>query len=462
MNAQTAVGRNLIAVLSIFALLLAYLVTMAGPAQALDEADATVGQSVGFSGDDDVVVPGVTSELAGDSSWEVWVKPEDFDQRRVLLGKAYAGEGVLTLELSGKVYFYQGSAGGQGDPYQALVAATPLTVGEWNHVVVTREGSTVSLFLDGELDRRMTMAVQPSASTLPLRIGGGYLPSLVGDVDEVAVYDRALSADEVSAHFASMAEGDQAGYGELVGGGEPLGFWRLDENAGTVAVDETGTFAGQYRGTPAYAQTGATATLPPEPEVTVGQSVGFSGDDDVVVPGVTSELAGDSSWEVWVKPEDFDQRRVLLGKAYAGEGVLTLELSGKVYFYQGSAGGQGDPYQALVAATPLTVGEWNHVVVTREGSTVSLFLDGELDRRMTMAVQPSASTLPLRIGGGYLPSLVGDVDEVAVYDRALSADEVSAHFASMAEGDQAGYGELVGGGEPLGFWRLDENAGTVA
>ncbi|MFK5585125.1 OmpL47-type beta-barrel domain-containing protein [Serinicoccus sp. LYQ131] len=82
-----------------------------------------------------------------------------------------------------------------------------------------------------------------------------------------------------------MAEGDQAGYGELVGGGEPLGFWRLDENAGTVALDETGTFAGQYRGTPTYSQTGATATATVDPDETAPEApVGVSataGDGEV-------------------------------------------------------------------------------------------------------------------------------------------------------------------------------------
>ncbi|WP_298749719.1 LamG domain-containing protein, partial [uncultured Serinicoccus sp.] len=292
MNVQAAFGRHLVAVLSVFALLLAYLVTTALPTQAVEdpepgEPEVTLGQSVGFSGDDDVVVPGVSSELVGDSTWELWVKPANFDRRRVLMGTAYSAEGVLTLEASGQVKFYQGSEGGNATPYSVMQSNSSLQVGEWNHVVVTRAGSTAWMFLDGRLDARRTMTVQPSASSFPLRIGDGYLTGVVADVDEVAVYDRALSAADVAAHYDLIAGGDHAGYGAKVSGDGPVGHWRLDENEGAVAVDETGEFEGQYRGTPDHGQPGATVSVPGEPEVTLGQSVGFSGDDDVVVPGVS-------------------------------------------------------------------------------------------------------------------------------------------------------------------------------
>ncbi|WP_345617530.1 LamG domain-containing protein, partial [Serinicoccus chungangensis] len=172
-----------------------------------------------------------------------------------------------------------------------------------------------------------------------------------------------------------------------------------------------------------------------------------------------SELAGDSTWEVWVKPEDFDQRRVLLGKAYGGEGVLTLETTGRVYFFQGSAGANRAPFDVVRSNGTLRAGEWNHVVVTRSGSTVWMFLDGQLAGRKAMTEAPAASTLPLRIGGGYLGSAVGEVDEVAVYDRALSSADVAAHFAEIADGDHEGYGSLVAGDGARGHWRMDENEG---
>ena len=119
----------------------------------------------------------------------------------------------------------------------------------------------------------VTQAV--SDSSLPLTIGSGYAGGYVGGIDEVAVYSRALSAGEVLEHFEAV--GDQAAYGLLVAGDGPVSYWRLDEAAGPVAVDEMAANYGTFKGTPVYGQPGAVAP-PPAP---VGLSVGFDGDDSV-------------------------------------------------------------------------------------------------------------------------------------------------------------------------------------
>ena len=46
----------------------------------------------------------------------------------------------------------------------------------------------------------------------------------------------------------------------------PVSYWRLDEEAGLVAVDETATNPGVYSGTPSYGQNGASVLVPPPPK----------------------------------------------------------------------------------------------------------------------------------------------------------------------------------------------------
>ena len=53
-----------------------------------------------------------------------------------------------------------------------------------------------------------TASVAASVSSLPLLIGDGYTSGYVGGIDEVAVYDRALSPGEVGEHFAEIVAGD--------------------------------------------------------------------------------------------------------------------------------------------------------------------------------------------------------------------------------------------------------------
>ena len=334
-----------------------------------------------------------------------------------------------------------------------------LVLGEWNHVVVTRQGSTVRWYLNGVLDRTLSSSVSASVSSLPLVIGSGYAGGYAGDIDEVAVYDHALSGSAVQAHYNAVVAGDQTAYGSAVLGDSPVSYWRLDEDSGSVALDETGANPGAYQGTPSYGQPGADLT----PSTSLGSSVGFSGDDAVVVADDASlELTGDLSFELWLKPSDFSQRENPLGKAYSGEGMITQEVGGRLQFFYGSGGGNTSGYQGFWSLGSLVLGEWNHVVVTRQGSTVRWYLNGVLDRTLSSSVSASVSSLPLVIGSGYAGGYAGDIDEVAVYDHALSGSAVQAHYNAVVAGDQTAYGSAVLGDSPVSYWRLDEDSGSVA
>ena len=79
----------------------------------------------------------------------------------------------------------------------------------WNHVAVTREGNTFKLHWNGSAVDRASLATDLSVST-PLLIGRrsdarGYF--LKGLVDEVGIYDRALTDDEIKAIYDSGSAG---------------------------------------------------------------------------------------------------------------------------------------------------------------------------------------------------------------------------------------------------------------
>jgi hypothetical protein len=81
-------------------------------------------------------------------------------------------------------------------------ASTPLTEGVWRHLAAVWDGSEMRLYLDGALVGMQAWEGQYTAvNTTPLfKIGyAGYgVGSLTFDVDEVAVYQRVLSADEIN------------------------------------------------------------------------------------------------------------------------------------------------------------------------------------------------------------------------------------------------------------------------
>jgi hypothetical protein len=84
-----------------------------------------------------------------------------------------------------------------------------LETNRWYHVAVTLKDSYATLYLDGERAAGASMIVNTPADTV-FYMGG--IPGegskyLDGSLDEVSVYDRALSAEEISALYAAGAGG---------------------------------------------------------------------------------------------------------------------------------------------------------------------------------------------------------------------------------------------------------------
>lgn len=82
--------------------------------------------------------------------------------------------------------------------------------GQLTHVAGTFDGTTLRLFIDGSKENeKLVAATQIPSPSLPLRVGGASIPEarFKGLIDEVAVYSRALSPNEVKAIHQAGANG---------------------------------------------------------------------------------------------------------------------------------------------------------------------------------------------------------------------------------------------------------------
>ena len=105
----------------------------------------------------------------------------------------------------------------------AMVDAT-VPFNEWTHVAAILDGDTgvMCLYTNGVLAAQTETTLRPLGELIPemspgigignLNDGGNNFP-FVGDIDEIALYDRALSADEVGAIYAENA-GKASGHAE--------------------------------------------------------------------------------------------------------------------------------------------------------------------------------------------------------------------------------------------------------
>lgn len=224
--------------------------------------------------------------------------------------------------------------------------------------------------------------------------------------------------------LAPLDDYDRGGaYAAEVVADRPLAYWRLAEATGTVAVDEAGGHAGTYHD----------VTLGDPGAVAGNTSARFVSNDSAVIVGNTLDLAGGTSFslEAWAMPSEVDStlRRIMTKRDDAApvEGwSLTNSVKGLTLDAEHAGAFVGG-----IASRPLPAGEWSHVVVTYDGVTLVFFIDGNEDAHQVTTVAMSANQANLVLGSLSNASgnaWRGNLDELAIYDHALPAARVLAHY----------------------------------
>jgi PKD repeat protein len=219
-----------------------------------------------------------------------------------------------------------------------------------------------------------------------------------------------------------------ASYRSLVLSDGPVSYWRLGDATGTTAADSAGTNTGSVRGGVTF---GAPGALIGDSDA----SMGFDGTSGYVsVPSSAAlNLTGDLTVEAWVKPGALDGKtRAVLHKGGTG-GYPSYQYrigltSGNLW--RGTVYVGSNNLTVTAPGTPSTVG-WTHIVMTRSGSTLKLYLNGTTVATASAGGVLNTSTGMLAIGRTGAVSVDyfnGSIDEVAVYPTALSAATIAEHY----------------------------------
>ncbi len=200
---------------------------------------------------------------------------------------------------------------------------------------------------------------------------------------------------------------------------ELVGWWKLDETSGTIASDSSGN--------------GHHGTLVGSPQWLAGYFGGaleFAGDPDMIAVPYSAQLNPENQFTVmlwanvapggtgWRAPFSSRVPGYNLYAPAAGTGSGTWE------FWAGLNPGwaQARPGPAIQE------GEWIHIAGVYDNGNMKLYGDGRLVAEMTGAMVPNREG-ELRIGAGGpatgpLHHFMGKIDDVRVYDEALSAEDI--------------------------------------
>lgn len=402
--------------------------------------------------------------ISGPYSISVWVKSAGNSNYAFIAGKGDAsdfnGYYITIDQSSGYPTLYNLQAAG----YQAATVQTNIkNDNTWHHLGGTWDGTYLRLYLDGRMGVPVA-ASAPTVTTSSFRIGASNYPGRYfnGNIDDVRLYKRALSTEEIR-DLASLAppgsltaSGSQTTYIPGIffpSTGGLVGHWKMEELfAGSTVADSSGynvdgTVSGAT-GTNNLPQ--PTTNVPLKSNVLSVRSLNFDGTDDVVsISDSAKHRPAQISVSAWIFPNNFtsDWDSVLMKTTSTawtdGYGLAHYNTANSIAFFINN-------YNTARAISTLTPdGAWHHVAGTYDLQNIKLYIDGSLvaTTPYTTAITHSVQPLLIGKGGGGAYQFDGSIDDVRVYDRALTLAEIKGLAAepqawSVASTDAAWGGRL--------------------
>ncbi|MFO7618956.1 MAG: LamG domain-containing protein [Thermoplasmata archaeon] len=375
----------------------------------LNWVDGMSGKALKFNGVDEYVdIPNAAYMTSGSFSGSVWINITSYTSFGGMVNAYVSGPGwgIWCRDTGAIRYFaYDGATSTSRD-------SSVVSLGKWHHIAwVYDESGFVSFYIDGKPDYTIA-SVNPGRANTNIQIGKYASTYFNGLIDEVNIYDYALTPKKISDY-----------YNETI---HRMGEWHFDENGGGIAYD---TSQNDFNGTlmPTY-PTNNPAWLP---HAVSGGCLFFDGVDDAVetdyIPNTFDNH--DFSIEAWIFPTESFQNGVIYAVGAANSPFKTLEF--KIHYGQVQVWHWNDNWD-----TPyyVNINEWTHIVYTYAHLTKSgsIYLNGQFQGSHEFIGYLSVNNdtyCPSQIGHGVeLRHFRGCIDEVSIYNYTMPLDTVSQSY----------------------------------
>ncbi len=421
-------------------------------------AQGVVDRAFSFDGQDDYVeIPEPNVAGFGTDPFTVvfWINADGLrDSYHYIMGRSdgSAGQGWEILQYGSTLQVWG------VDGWAANITTEGiLSVGDWHLVALSADGlgNDVVLYFDGNPVGTSTRGNVGWVST-PLRFGmttNFTGTPFCGRLDEIQIYERALTRSEVEVIFASGGGGLCQPCAAVPQ--STMAWWRAEDDAD----DEKGVFYGVLEGDTSFVQG------------VVGQAFSFDGSDDFVELPYPEEWdfeGGSFSVSAWFRTGTAGYGNIIRyddGSGTSGRWGIRVEPSGKVETLM--AGQGGNPAVTLTSLSPVVDGQWHLVTAVRDAAAgqIRLYVDGSSAASpvsdFSMDITGGSGNRALigaggRAGGGTFEPFTGDVDELIVVTGALSEEEVQRLYAAGSLGFCTGCGDIPEG--LISWWRAEDSA----
>lgn len=407
------------------------------------------GNAVSFDGTNDLINLDGFKFSGNQASFSFWAK---FDS---LSG----GEDKVLMDLNPNrsVVYYTASTGLNIYSNNATVGFGTLNINTWYHIVGIFDGTTARMYVNGsQFGTDQTIVALDISSATSCKIGSNYTPNggyFDGVMSGVKVFNTVLTQDQVRELYTKP---------ELtLPTGVASSALKLDmpmqEGSGVAILDGSGN-QNHSTGNGITWATGQEYGFQ-HPLVRSNNPMVFDGSNDNVGLGDPSTLdfsTGDWTISTWVKQENANasSNQGIISKYGTHPSITLMADNGNARIFIYTAGGSRS-----VTASGLSDGNWHHVVAThdQDGAT-TLYVDSVSKGTSTTSIDSLANNNDWKIGSRDASAnyFNGLINEFAVWDSALTANEVTALYNSglpllptTDSGNYASASDLVG------YWRND-------
>lgn len=401
--------------------------TMSGGLNASSDSVAgQVGNALDFDGNDYITAGGAATNVDdvfnGGGTIAYWIYPTSWGIFGRVLDKSDSGvyppnSGWHSHGTNNRTIFTHAFSTSHGQ-WEVTDGLVPLN--QWTHIAVSYDNSSTSndpaFYVNGEL-ASFSETSTPSGSAVsdasePVTIGarqGGAGNFFTGRVDDVRIYNRSLTAAQVSGIYGQF---------------NLVSHWKMDETSGSTIVDSEGANNGTWNDNADNDVTGESVSG------ALDNAITFDGTDDYVqIPDDnTLDLTSSVSLSAWVRHLGGDRGGIVC-KQNADNSNNTnycLYISTGITYSMSLGDGTNSQYAESGTAPPDT--DWHHLVGVADGESITLYLDGVQIYQETQTRTLTASTVDLYMGtweaGQSTRSTNSSIDDVRIFSNALSPVQV--------------------------------------
>ncbi|MCA0353706.1 MAG: hypothetical protein LCH85_17065 [Chloroflexi bacterium] len=395
------------------------------------------GRALNFDGNNDSLTIASTTTLdLSVASFSAWVKPSwvsgTLGYAPTILAQSAGSNSNWRWQMSADYRSMQLTNGSSTTSLPLILAAN-----QWSHVALVQAGDRWTGYLNGVAIGTVEQAFG-SSTGLPLHIGSnGTSQFWAGQLDQITIYERDLSAAEVYA----LAQSKVAGVSKAQ-------VWLAPDETMLPASPLISYDFAEVRGATSFADAsgnGHAATCSNCPTATNGwtdaEALSFDGVNDGLSATITSNLSlANFTQAVWIystatdngyhsvmgyQPGSFNQRR-----------PPSIYITQKTRIHAGF--GDGSVFTSLETGSVLTPNAWNHIATTFDGQAYRVYVNGTAVYTSTASAGRTpypVSKLEIGKADTYFK---GAIDQVRIYDRALSAKDIGLLASSWTNASLTG------------------------